>query len=60
MKIDEKSIDYNTLRLIREIAYESLENIGIGDNEDVLRVIYLSEIRGILNAADALKEVLNS
>lgn len=56
MKITEECINHNALRLIAEIAREAW-NVW-SDERDAVK--YLTHIDGIINLADALKEVLKN
>lgn len=59
MKITEECIDYNTVRLIDEDT-DPWELSGQSDDMDNERLIMLGYIRGVLDMAKAMKEVLKS
>jgi hypothetical protein len=62
MKIDEKSINHNAVRLIKDLIesrYEMIEE----DKQSLERgylLMTLGEIAGVIEMADAMKEVLNT
>ena len=60
MKIDEFSIDHNTVRLIRELLNDPMEYNDENPMLDHTRIQVLGEIHGILVMAAAMKEVLAS
>ncbi len=58
MKIDESSINHNAIRLIdelTEIVYECAKK-----DDEQLRALTLGNIRGVIEMAMAMKEVLKS
>lgn len=61
MKIDESCIDYNAIRIINELVesrYEMIDKDGRMERGFILMT--LGEIGGVLDMANALKEVLKS
>ncbi len=54
MKITEDSIDYNAVRIIKEIIGEPCEYI---ESKDMV-VSVLCEVKGIVEMAEVMKEVL--
>jgi hypothetical protein len=62
MKIDEKSINHNAVRLIKDLLesrYELIEE----DKQNIERgylLMTIGEIAGIIEMADAMKEVLKA
>ena len=54
MKVTEESIDYNAVRIIKEIIGEPYEYI---ESKDMV-VSVLCEVKGGVEMADAMKEVL--
>lgn len=59
MKILAENIDYNTVRLIDENT-DPWELSGQSDDMDNERLIMLGYIRGVLDMAKAMKEVLKA
>ena len=62
MKIDEKSINHNAVRLIKDLL-ESRYDLIDEDKQDQERgylIMTLGEIAGIIEMADATKEVLKA
>lgn len=59
MKITDECIDYNTVRLIDEDT-DPWALSGQSDDMDNERLIMLGYIRGVLDMAKAMKEVLKS
>lgn len=59
MKITEECIDYNTIRLIDEDT-DPWELSGQSDDMDNERLIMLGYIRGVIDMAQAMKEVLKA
>ena len=60
MKITEDSIDYNTVRLIRDLIdtrYELIDNDKPAQ-ERGYTLMTLGEIAGVIEMAEAMKEVL--
>ena len=60
MKIDEGCINHNALRLIDEIIDSPYEYSEENPDSDHMRLLVLGEIRGIIQMADAMKEVLKA
>ena len=58
MKIDEASINHNACRLIDELA-ASIYEVDKKDDE-CLRALTLGNIRGVIEMANAMKEVLKA
>ncbi len=54
MKVTEESIDYNAVRLIKEIIGEPCEYI---ENKDMV-MSFLCEVKGVVEMAEVMKEVL--
>lgn len=62
MKITEDSIDYNTVRLIRDLIdtrYELIDNDKPAQ-ERGYTLMTLGEIAGVIEMAEAMKEVLRA
>lgn len=59
MKITDDCIDYNTVRLIDEDT-DPWALSGQSDDMDNERLIMLGYIRGVIDMANAMKEVLKS
>lgn len=62
MKITEDSIDYNTVRLIRDLIdtrYELIDNDKPAQ-ERGYTLMTLGEIAGVIEMAEAIKEVLRA
>lgn len=62
MKITEDSIDYNTVRLIRDLIdtrYELIDNDKPAQ-ERGYTLMTLGEIAGVIEMAEAVKEVLRA
>lgn len=59
MKITDDCIDYNTVRLIDEDT-DPWELSGQSDDMDNERLIMLGYIRGVIDMANAMKEVLKA
>lgn len=59
MKIDESCIDHNTVKLIKELTECIYDMIG---DEGTLgfALMTLGNIRGVIEMADAMKEVLKA
>lgn len=60
MRINHENIEYNTVRLIKEIVGIPFEYSQQSDDSDHLRLITLGYIRGVLDMADTMKEVLKA
>ena len=60
MKIDVDSINHNVTRLTAEILTPLYETLNDNSQDNLYRIEYLGEIKGMLMLADALKEVLRS
>ena len=60
MKISADNIDYNTVRLIDAIIVDPYMDAERTDNDDNRRILMLGEIRGVLDMAKAMKEVLKA
>jgi len=58
MKIDEACINHNVTLLTEKISQESMEILNNNDQDNLYRVHVLGTIDGILQLANALKEVL--
>ena len=62
MKIDEKSINHNAVRLVKDLIesrYEMIEEDKQSRERGYL-LMTLGEIAGVIEMADAMKEVLKS
>ena len=62
MKIDEKSINHNAVRLIKDLLenrYDLIEEDKQNQERGYL-LMTIGEIAGIIEMADAMKEVLKS
>ena len=59
MKIDEACINYNAVRLINEIMGNPYEYGDQDESTDHLRLLTLGAVRGVLDMAEAMKEVLS-
>lgn len=57
MKVDESCINHNALRLIKYLTDSNYE-IKYEEKEMGYMLMTLGEIRGVIDLADALKEVL--
>ena len=60
MRISADNIDYNAVRLIDEIIVDPYMDATRTDNDDNRRIMMLGEIRGVLDMAKAMKEVLKA
>lgn len=60
MKIDESCINHNALRLIDEAIDSPFEYCEEKPDSDHMRLLVLGEIRGIIQMANAMKEVLKA
>lgn len=58
MKIDEACINHNVMRLTAEILTPLYDTLNSNDQDNLYRIEFLGEIKGMLMLADALKEVL--
>lgn len=58
MKIDVDCINHNVTRLTAEILTPLYETLNDNSQDNLYRIEYLGEIKGMLILADALKEVL--
>jgi hypothetical protein len=58
MKIDVDSINHNVTRLTAEILTPLYETLNDNSQDNLYRIEYLGEIKGMLMLADALKELL--
>ena len=54
MKIDEASINHNTVRLIKSLDLWNM----IGETDNELRIMAIGYIQGVCDLADELKKVL--
>ena len=59
MKIDEACINHNAVRLINEIVGIPYEYGDQDESADHCRLLTLGEVRGVLEMAEAMKEVLS-
>ena len=62
MKITEDSIDYNTVRLIRDLIearYEMIDNDKPAQERGFM-MMTLGEIAGVIEMAEAVREVLRA
>lgn len=59
MKIDEACIDHNAVRLINEIVGIPYEYGDQDESTDHLRLLTIGTVRGVLDMAEAMKEVLS-
>lgn len=59
MKIDEAYIDHNALRIINDIVGIPYEYGDQDESTDHLRLLTLGAVRGVLDMAEAMKEVLS-
>jgi len=60
MKIDETCINHNVTRLTAEVLTTLYDTLNSNDQDNLYRIEFLGEIKGMLMLADALKEVLRS
>jgi len=60
MKIDEACINHNVTRLTAEVLTPLYDTLNSNDQDNLYRIEFLGEIKGMLMLADALKEVLRS
>jgi hypothetical protein len=61
MKIDEKSINHNAVRMIKELTESRYDMIMDATNEERgYLLMTIGEIAGIIEMADAMKEVLKA
>lgn len=62
MKIDEKSINHNAVRMIKDLIESRYEMIDIDkkSRERGFLLMTIGEIAGIIEMADAMKEVLKA
>lgn len=60
MKIDESSIDYNVVRLVKALVDSVYECSDSNDDMDHIRLATLGEIKGICTMAETMKEVLKA
>jgi len=58
MKIDEACINHNVALLTEKMSRESMDVLNNNDQDNLYRVHVLGTIDGILQLANALKEVL--
>lgn len=58
MKIDIDCINHNVTRLTAEILTPLYETLNDNSQDNLYRIEYLGEIKGMLMLADALKELL--
>lgn len=58
MKIDEACINHNVTLLTEKLSRESMEILNNDDQDNLYRIHALGTIDGILQLANALKEVL--
>lgn len=58
MKIDESCINHNALRIINDIVGAPFEYSDQDETADHSRLITIGAIRGVLDMAEAMKEVL--
>ena len=58
MKIDEGCIDHNALRIINDIVGSPYEYGGQDETADHCRLMTIGAVRGVLDMAEAMKEVL--
>ena len=59
MKIDEAYINHTALRLINESVGCPYEYSDQDESVDHLRLMTIGEVRGVLDMAEAMKEVLS-
>jgi len=60
MKIDDACINHNVTRLTAEVLTPLYDTLNSNDQDNLYRIEFLGEIKGMLMLADALKEVLRS
>lgn len=58
MKIDEACINHNVAHFVEDILTCLYDTLNDNPQDNLYRVEYLGEIRGVLILANALKEVL--
>ena len=58
MKIDEGCIDHNAVQLINEIVGSPYEYGDQDETDDHCRLMTIGAVRGVLDMAEAMKEVL--
>lgn len=59
MKIDRECIDHNVVRLTKELT-ECLYDVIGGEGDRDWALMTLGNIRGVIEMADAMKEVLKA
>ena len=59
MRITTDNIDYNTVRIIKELTECLYDGIG-GEDDRAWALMTLGKIRGVIEMADAMKEVLKA
>lgn len=60
MRITYENINYNALRLIDEVVGLPFEYADEGNDADHQRILTIGIIRGILDMAKAMKEVIDA
>lgn len=59
MRITTDNIDYNAVRIIKELTECLYDGIG-GEGDRAWALMTLGNIRGVIEMADAMKEVLKA
>lgn len=60
MRINEECINHNASRLIDDVTANPYEWSEQGDDADHQRILTIGYVRGVLDMAKAMKEVLKS
>ena len=60
MKIDESCINHNALRIINDIVAYPYEYGEQNEDADHCRLLTIGAVRGVLDMAEAMKEVLKA
>lgn len=60
MKIDEACVNHNALRIINDIVGIPYEYGDQDENADHYRLMTIGAVRGVLDMAEAMKEVLKA
>lgn len=60
MKIDESSINYNVVRLVKALVDGVYDYTDANDDMDHMRLATLGEIKGICMMAETMKEMLRA
>ena len=60
MRINEECINHNASRLIDDVTASPYEWVEQGDDADHQRILTIGYVRGVIDMAKAMKEVLKS